>query len=120
MGGTLHIPTVKDGRGRRSACYMIEDHSVRFPQWSRQPAMVAHEVAHAIIEFRTRCTQKLSWHGPEFVRVYCELLVAFLGYDPEHLLREMTTGKRKVRIGTTDSLPWRKVAYAMASRRRAA
>jgi hypothetical protein len=86
--------------------------------------MVVHEVAHAAVETLMRRYQPLAWHGPEFVRVHCEMLVAFLGHDPEHLLREMKTGytdgARIVRIADTDALPWRKEAYARAASKRKA
>lgn len=121
-GNTKNVPIVRDGRGRRRACYAWDDNSVRFPKWSRQPCMVLHEVAHAIMCWKVEGPARMNLgkeqyasHGPLFVRIYCELLVAFLGYKPEDLLRELTAGKRNVYISDCNDLPWRFQAQEQAA-----
>lgn len=112
MGSSKNMPTVTDGRGRRSACYSPSDNSLRLPVWSRQEGVVAHEVAHAIVDWKIvrawNQNRKHAAHGPEFVRVFCELAVAFQGWDPKVLLEGLTSGKRNVRISAPCELPWRR------------
>jgi hypothetical protein len=110
MGSKKNMPTVKDGRGRRSACYAPSDNSLRFPKWGRQEGVVAHEVAHAIVDWKMGRLKNRAHaaHGPEFVRVFCELAVAYQGWNPEQLLAEMPLGKRKVRISGVNEVPWRR------------
>lgn len=109
--GNINVPKVGRSHGRRGrACYKTRSHEVVFPKWARQPGMVAHEVAHAIVAKKSLgCEVRLAAHGPEFVRVYCELLVSFLGFDPMALKSELTKGKRRVKIARTDALPWRQL-----------
>lgn len=63
-------PEVTDGRGRRHACGSRE--VIKLPRWSRTRPVVLHECAHGLAADK---------HGPRFVRVYVELLVAFAGQD---------------------------------------
>lgn len=52
-------------------------------------------------------TRKRGSHGPEFVRVFVELLVAFAGYNPAELLSGLSSGTRRVKVAGTMDLPWR-------------
>lgn len=67
----LESPCVTDGRGRSSACYSRWLHAIKLPRWSRFQVVVLHETAHAL------CPPK-TWHRPQFVSVYLDLLDAYL------------------------------------------
>lgn len=112
--GDDNVPKVSRCHGRRGrACYKTLAHEVIFPKWACQPGMLAHEVAHAILYKKAEGYIKthdglrkivLAAHGPEFVRVYCELLVSLLGFDPKVLTREMSTGKRRKSLAQIETL----------------
>ena len=69
-------PEVKDGRGRRNAGG--NRMMITMPLWSRNKAIVLHELAHSMTNDR---------HGPKFVAAYVTMLVKWLGFDRESLLR---------------------------------
>lgn len=99
IGEWLGCPriTVKDGRGRRSACgggWMIS-----MPRWSRNRSIVLHEIVHCLVPYG------YAWHGPEFVRVFIELLHRYLKI-PKAELRE-TLRKAHVKVGPV--AVWEKV-----------
>lgn len=99
-------PRVTPGRGCRRAIYR-HDHVIHLPRWSRFPGVVVHETAHAIVH---SWTDRDPGHGPMFVRVYCELAVAFLGFDPDRLVREMSNvgkGERRVKMAGLNDVFWR-------------
>ena len=63
----LRTPRVTDGRGtRRAMAYGIS--KISLPLWARSPGVVLHEVAHTLTN-----NSSYAVHGPEFVRVMCDL-----------------------------------------------
>ncbi len=106
------VPNVRAGADRHSA-HAWGCVEIKLPKWARNPQVVLHEVAHAAInafDATQTAPKEKRWrvqsHGPEFVLVFVELLVAFAGEDRARLLAELTKGKRQVRIAST--LPWKK------------
>lgn len=67
-------PRIEDGRGRRHAAGSRQ--VIKLPRWARTRPIVLHECAHGL---------STDAHGPDFVRVYLELLAAFLGWDRTEL-----------------------------------
>lgn len=93
--GTGSRPEVRDGRGRRHACYCPSTHQIRLPRWSRSRMIVLHEIAHALLRRR----EDLAWHGPEFAGVYLDLLVRHAGVAlAEALASAGAQRPRKVRV----------------------
>lgn len=84
-------PRVLDGRGRRHAAGSRE--VIHLPRWARRLPVVLHECAHGVAPDR---------HGPLFVRVYVELLVAFAGL--ERLDLETAVRRAGLRIATRQAL----------------
>ncbi len=74
---SLEAPRVADGRGRSSACYKPGIHVICIPVWARKHSIVLHECAHGLVD---KIEPELAWHGPEFARVYAQLL-AHYKYD---------------------------------------
>ena len=72
------LPRLKDGRGcvrgRATAGTII------LPRYARRDWYVLHEVAHVIME-RRYDRMKYACHGPEFVRVYVDLIQR---WTPKH------------------------------------
>jgi hypothetical protein len=64
------MPAIKDGRGTRHARGGAQ--AISLPVWSRQPYIVLHETAHALVPVA-------PWHGRVFARVFADLLVRFGG-----------------------------------------
>lgn len=87
--GAAHPPTVKDGRGRRKACYMPVYHELRIPRWSRSRWILLHELAHALVYGRRGAT-----HGWEFAECYLYLVRVFLGRSAEDQLKAEFKAKR--------------------------
>lgn len=75
-----HI-TVKDGRGRRSACGDPVFREISMPTWSRTKAVLLHEVAHVV------APRDVAWHGWEFAEVYLKLVQHCLGADEAKALK---------------------------------
>jgi hypothetical protein len=100
LGGGHRMPTLTDGRRRRAPCYDPVGHQIKLPRHARRASQVLHETTHAIIEQRSLRT--LAWHGPEFARVYFEILVMFAGARPQRLRAE----RGRVSIAGTCDLPW--------------
>ncbi len=71
-------PLVTDGRGRRSACYAAEPHQVRLPRATRALFVVLHEAAHGILH---QAAPEAAHHGPEFARLYLNLLHRYAGIE---------------------------------------
>lgn len=78
-------PTVTDGRGRRHAGGSRE--VIKLPRWSRRRTIVLHECAHGLSD---------DGHGPEFMRVYIDLLADFAGMDGDALLRSALQARLRV------------------------
>jgi hypothetical protein len=70
-----------DGRGRKNACfdYRVGGGTIKLPLWARSEWVALHEAAHGIVwrQF-DRDAKKFAGHGPEFVRVYIDLLAHFI------------------------------------------
>ncbi len=91
-------PTVVDGRGTTIARGGL--HRISLPRWARTKPVVLHECAHAILEhreFHQRTPGGVAAHGPEFARIFMELLVRFGGYE-RRTIREAAT-LHKIKIG---------------------
>lgn len=82
---------VRDGRGRRSAAGQNCGHFgvIKLPRWARNPLVVLHEVAHAVQPRRTAA------HGPEFARIYLDLVRRWIG--PRTAVR-LNTAMRRERV----------------------
>lgn len=93
-------PKVGDGRRRTGACYSRAFHMVKLPRWARFPEVVLHEVAHAIVGHHAR--RDISSHGPEFLRVYIELVAIFLKKDAG----EMKKSARGARLKVAPASQW--------------
>ena len=68
-----------DGRGRRSACYRGSARELSLPRWARNPAVICHEMAHAL----THATAKhpVPAHGGMFCRHFIELVRCVMGNE---------------------------------------
>ncbi len=84
-------PRVMDGRGRRHAAGSRQ--VVHLPRWARRLPVVLHECAHGVAPDR---------HGPLFVRVYVELLVALAGLERFDL--EIAVRRAGLRVATRRAL----------------
>lgn len=71
--GMTGTPRIADGRRRRSAAYLY-DGTITLPRIMRNERIVLHEAAHSIIDKKIGRTS-IAAHGPEFARVYTDLLV---------------------------------------------
>jgi hypothetical protein len=74
------VPIIGDGRGRRHAG--AEAGVIYLPLWSRCPEIVAHEMAHVLVERSVR-----DRHGPLFMRTFIEILARILKFDRSFLVR---------------------------------
>ena len=99
-------PTIGDGRGRRSACYIFEDHQIRLPRWSRTEYVVLHEVAHGLV---WAMLPRAAAHGEEFARLYLDLLGRYAEIDVD-LARAAGEQQRprRVRFGQAGIVPPRR------------
>jgi hypothetical protein len=65
---------------------------VQFPKWAWTPHVILHECAHALNDncqqFRYRKSDKCAAHGPEFVRIYCDLIKWFTNKNVVNSARE--------------------------------
>lgn len=90
-------PQVKDGRGRRRACYDPAEHTISLPVWSRKISVVCHEAAHAVVRnMITKDRQLVAWHGPEFARVYLDMMRHVAGEYAPRLFERMKEAKVKL------------------------
>lgn len=71
----LHAPLIYARRGTRTALANASRNKINLPNWARTPAVVLHEVAHLVTP-RTNAS-----HGPEFVRMMCDLWKWYTGYS---------------------------------------
>ena len=73
---------MRDGRGRRAACYLYRGNRkrphIKLPKWARRKWVVCHEAAHAIVRHDK---EGVPAHGAYFMRVYIDLLVQHCGHD---------------------------------------
>jgi putative metallohydrolase (TIGR04338 family) len=68
---------------------------IHLPYWGRKPIVVLHELAHLVQPEETKA------HGPEYVRLYCDLVREFMGQE---VFSSLLAGlrSRKVRIGRSE------------------
>lgn len=90
-----------DGRGRRSGQSQNFGHRIALPLFARQPYYVLHEAAHAVID-RTRRfpSDPVAHHGPEYARVYLDLLRTFTNFDDKMLTETFRLHRVKVARGS--------------------
>lgn len=73
---SVAIPEVKDGRGTRKASAQLN--RINLPRWARTKGVVLHELTHCILDFdafrRGRWGNAYAAHGPEFMRLFIQLL----------------------------------------------
>jgi len=103
-------PEVKDGRGSRRA--LAGFFHISLPRWARTRHSVLHEVTHSILD--RSCRYDLAGHGPEFVRIYCELLVRYDGRKLGELTRSARASRLKVASPSAyePATKWEKEAQA--------
>lgn len=67
-------PVVKDGRGSLNARASRE--FVALPRWTRTLPVVLHEISHSLVKeiFDEEALSQMDGHGPEFARVFIQLL----------------------------------------------
>jgi hypothetical protein len=82
---------------------------VKFPYWAWQCQVIFHEVAHALNNecqyFGYRKRDKCAAHGPEFVRIYCDLVEWWTG---KNIVSSASAAKVKVAPKLSWAKPQRK------------
>lgn len=96
----VRVPPIRDGRGRRSACWSIR--GIALPRWARTTVVALHETAHAIHHHTSRLRGQAD-HGPEFVRLFIELLAHCKVGTKGELLKSAKV--HRVRIASPGSCP---------------
>jgi putative metallohydrolase (TIGR04338 family) len=76
------LPEVRDGRGRRSAAGCAGFSTM--PTWSRNEAIVLHELAHTICQ---REHGDASGHGWQFCSIYLTLTLHAMGREAHDVLK---------------------------------
>lgn len=107
------MPRVSDGRSRRNASGSCME--IKLPRWARSTHIVLHETAHAVLDAHDHVLwrrmagahQLSAWHGPQFVRLYAELLVVYAGVDPAEIHATIEAAPRRIAMARSDELPWR-------------
>jgi len=87
---------------------------INLPRWARQGVVVIHETTHSLLpplrwkvdHAGRECVIPVAWHGPEFVRLYIELLLRY--HRPArgqraHLLR--TARAARIKVGRLQDCP---------------
>lgn len=82
-----HYPNVQritatDGRRRRRASAFPLTRKIVMPKWSRSEMIILHEIAHIVTP------TQYAWHGPEYCKVYLELVKVFMGEETWKSLRD--------------------------------
>ena len=80
---SVHYIEVKDGRGARVArgFRYWNGGGIKMPKWSRNRAIVLHEIAHIITP------NTYASHGPEYARNFLDLVRHYLGKESAEQLR---------------------------------
>lgn len=81
-------PLLKDGRGRRRGSGSV--HAIKLPVFARRLYYLLHEISHALTPTR------YASHGPEYLRIYIELLSWYCDIPKSDLLRSAKEMKLKV------------------------
>jgi len=100
--GYSTCPYIRDGRGSRWARGDL--YTISLPKWARRPVVVYHEAAHSLLCNGTANKRYLARnqriavpaHGPEFVRLYIELLARYAKLDRRTLCESARAAKVKV------------------------
>jgi putative metallohydrolase (TIGR04338 family) len=79
-----HI-TVRPGLGHTNATAQPSTAVIQLPLWSRQRAVILHEMAHCLNDDQRRA---YAWHGPEFAGLFLGLVHHVLGAEAAAQLRE--------------------------------
>lgn len=90
----LRPPTVKDGRGRSSACG--DQHIIKLPVFARNPEVVIHECAHGFKGILYG--RDLPTHGKEFVAVMIEMFEWFYKHPASEF--KILAKSMKVKVGS--------------------
>ena len=103
-------PAVVDGRGRRNAGG--SRYKISLPVWARNLRTVLHEVSHSIVG-----SYKVAPHGPEYLRLFIDLLDHWGLSNSGELSRSARAAK--LRIGTVAACPQplrqKRIAAAVAA-----
>lgn len=68
------------------AYYWLAMNKLKFPPWARKRSVILHEIAHHVTDWSHK-TGSIAIHGPEFMKVYLELILLFSNsIDKEELL----------------------------------
>ena len=71
---TGYPPTLKTVNEGRTCAYYPREHRIKIiASWGATPAVILHEVAHALLHKDYVVTKKCSIHGPIFARVMIDL-----------------------------------------------
>lgn len=87
------VPLVTDGRGTRRAHGNAQ--CINLPQWARSTPIVLHELAHCILNGKMR-SGTYAGHGPEFMRLFLDLLVKYAKLPARELRASATKAGLKV------------------------
>lgn len=85
---------VKDGRGRRAACYSANERAIKLPRWARREVVVLHELAHWLVQVMLYRQASIASHGKEFTGIFMELLRRYHSLD----LSVMMQAANKVKL----------------------
>jgi putative metallohydrolase (TIGR04338 family) len=87
---------VTDGRGRRHAGAFVESRRIALPKWARNERVLLHEVAHHATP------RDAAAHGPEYARIYVDLVHAFMG---ERAARRLLAAFEAHRVNVAEESP---------------
>jgi len=106
-------PLIKDGRGCK--CAWGSRWFITLPCWARNPIVVLHELAHAILDYYS---YKDAIHGPVFATFVLDLWATHTDI-PEVVVRRMgeTQMPRRVRFAELGTMP-RRLTHSKAADRR--
>jgi putative metallohydrolase (TIGR04338 family) len=86
----LPLPTVSDGRGRRSAGGNLR--GIKMPLWARNEAVTLHELAHTIT-LRTH-GPLVAAHGWQYCAIYLRLTLYAMGREAHDVLERAFLANR--------------------------
>lgn len=104
FGPRATLPVVKPGRGAVSA--RANRWEVVLPVWARNRNIILHELAHAILDATVEGRDDKFAHGPRFMRLMIELLVAFSTHDRDTIVK--SAREWGIPVARRDRVPWRR------------